>query len=109
MKKNHMLALVLSLSLLAGCQTAAPTGTPAAGHEDDMVYRTIGVTRDTPLLTVDGAEISAEKTLFWLTQGVESWLTGAGISLEDDWTQPYGSTGMTIAEAIKADALSTTK
>ena len=108
MKKNHMLALVLSLSLLAGCQTAAPTGTPAAGHEDDMVYRTIGVTRDTPLLTVDGAEISAEKVLFWLAQGVESGLK-SGISLEEDWTQPYGSTGMTIAEAIKADALSTTK
>ena len=105
MKKIKLLSVALALSLLAGCQPKETATTPDP-HGDDLSYQTIGLTRDTPLITVDGVPVSAEACLFWMTRAVEAWTDSYGLSLEEDWTQPYGAEGSaSISDTVKADAL----
>lgn len=100
MKKKQMAALLLGLSLLAGCST------PLAADPDDMAYQTADIKRDSPMITVDGKDIQAEKYLFWLVNAIEP-MRQYGVLTDDAWDQAYGDT--TLSEAIKADALETAK
>lgn len=80
MKKKLLsvaLAAALALGALAGCAKEQPR--PA---DDDLVYKTLGMPRDTVLLTVDGHGVSAEEYLFWLVNGIAEQ-KGAG-NLADD-------------------------
>lgn len=98
MKKLKLPALLLVLALLAGCTATTPkdTGEDPAG-EKDLAYECAGLTRDFPLLTVDGETVEAEEYLFWLVSSIKT-VDGYGLlTSEEAWA--------TMAESIKSDAL----
>lgn len=98
MKKLKLPALLLALALLAGCTAATPkdTGEDPAG-ERDLAYECAGLTRDFPLLTVDGETVEAEQYLFWLTNSIMSWESYGMLPSEEAWTA--------LGSDIKSDAL----
>lgn len=81
-KKLLSLALCAALVLgaLAGC---APKET--APDPDDMVYKTLGMTRDTVLLTVDGHGVTAEEYLFWLLNSVLTQMQYGNLADDAAW------------------------
>lgn len=105
MKKNGFLALALALALLAGCSAKAPKLVAAA---DDIAYQTADIQRDAELLTVNGAAIPAEKYLFWLASSVQTAKQYMELETDEDWAETM-SDGLTVAQAMKADALETVK
>ena len=110
MKKKKLLAGLVALTLLAGCAKTPPADKPSADHENDLTYQTIGIPRDTTMVTVDGSPVSAEVCLFWMTRAVSSWVSSYGLDLEEDWAQPYGEgSSISINDTVKADALSVIK
>lgn len=98
MKKTRLLALALSLALLAGC------GTPKAGGDadqgTDLAYKCAGLKRDFPLLTVDGEVVEAEEYLFWLDNAILTRFYYGLPETAEEWAAS--------AEALKEDALEVT-
>ena len=68
-------AAVLS-SALAGCGSTAATFTelPLPSEvPEDIIMTAAGIARDTPLLTVDGAEVPAEELLYWVSSYADQY------------------------------------
>ncbi len=68
-------ALALTLSL-AGCgqDTAGTTPIPLPeGVPADIIQETAGISRDTVLLTVDGAQVTAEELLYWVASFADQY------------------------------------
>ena len=66
---------VLAASL-AGCgaKPAASTELPLPSEvPEDIIMQTAGIARDTPLLTVDGAEVPAEELLYWVSSYADQY------------------------------------
>lgn len=104
MKKLLSLALCAALALgaLAGCTPKETEPDP-----DDMVYKTMGMTRDTVLLTVDGHGVTAEEYLFWLLNSVMAQMQSGGLTDDEAWD---GQIQEKDARAyLKEDALEVTK
>lgn len=97
MKKLRLPALLLALTLLAGCTTTASKET-GGETERDLAFQCAGLKKDFPLVTVDGETVEAEEYLFWLTNSImtREYYYGA-LSGDEAWAQ--------AAEALKADAL----
>lgn len=106
MKKNGFIAGVLALALLAGC--AAKTPGALVADADDIAYQAADIRRDAELLTVDGVAISAEKYLFWLASSIQTAQQYMDLKTDADWAETM-SDGLTVAQAMKADALETVK
>ena len=77
---TRMLGVALSAavlgSALAGCGSTAATFTelPLPSEvPEDIIMQTAGIARDTPLLTVDGAEVPAEELLYWLSSYADQY------------------------------------
>lgn len=86
------LALVMTAGLLTGC-----------GGETDPIKEAFsdkGYTKDTVVMTVNGADVTAEDFFFWMAQNadyVASYYTQMGAEL--DWTSPMGE--VTMDEYVK--------
>lgn len=106
MKKNRFIAGALALALLAGCSAKTPGALVA--DADDIAYQAADIRRDAELLTVDGAPIVAEKYLFWLASSIQTAKQYMELETDEDWAETM-SDGLTVAQAMKADALETVK
>ena len=106
MKKNGFIAGALALALLAGCSAKTPGALVA--DADDIAYQAADIRRDAELLTVDGAPIAAEKYLFWLASSVQTAQQYMELETDEDWAETM-SDGLTVAQAMKADALEAAK
>ena len=100
MKKTILLAAGLTLVLLAGCTTSTvtPTATPNPDNSD-LAYQAAGLRKDHPIATVDGATVTAEEYLFWLTNSIAMREYYGYLSTDAGWAL--------MAEEMKADALDT--
>lgn len=106
MKKTRIGAAALAVLLLAGCgPKGSKPSAQAAGK--DIVEQVLGVPGDTPILTVDGVEVDAERYLFWLVNSIETQKYYGGLATDEAWEEEYQ--GQTMAQLVKADALETTK
>lgn len=103
MKKTGIAACLLAAALLSGCTPKTP-GTPAAG-EHDIVQEVLGIPSSTTLLTIDGVDVPAGRYLFWLVNSIETEKYYGGLATDEDWIQQVN--GMTMRDALKADALQT--
>jgi len=111
LKKFSVLFLpVLLLAVLsAGCGKPGVQATPTPPAEEDVTYELTGLARDTVLFTVDGAEVTAEQYLFWLSQSVSYMdqtsrqLGREGINWEEEMS------GLTVADYCRNDAMETSK
>ena len=68
-------AAVLS-GALAGCNSTlgAPADLPLPSEvPEDIIMQTAGIARDTPLITVDGAEVPAEEGLYWVSNYADQY------------------------------------
>ena len=68
-------AAVLS-GALAGCNSTlgAPVDLPLPSEvPEDIIMQTAGIARDTPLITVDGAEVPAEEVLYWVSNYADQY------------------------------------
>ena len=68
-------AAVLS-GALAGCNSTlgAPADLPLPSEvPEDIIMQTAGIARDTPLITVDGAEVPAEEVLYWVSNYADQY------------------------------------
>ena len=68
-------AAVLS-GALAGCNSTlgAPADLPLPSEvPEDSIMQTAGIARDTPLITVDGAEVPAEEVLYWVSNYADQY------------------------------------
>lgn len=68
-------AAVLS-GALAGCNSTlgAPANLPLPSEvPEDIIMQTAGIARDTPLITVDGAEVPAEEVLYWVSNYADQY------------------------------------
>lgn len=106
MKKIRIGAVLLAALMLTGC-TAKEEKTGDKGDGGDIVAQTLGVARDTTILTIDGVELDAERYLFWLVNSIETQKYYGGLATDEAWEEDYQ--GQTMAQAVKADALETTK
>lgn len=105
MKKTRFLAGALALALLSGC---GGEGQSLTADPDDMAYQAAGIKRDSAIATVDGQPIQAEKYLFWLTNAIETVKQYGMLADDAEWDEDYDEE-MTMAQALKADALETAK
>lgn len=105
MKRNGSIAVVLALALLAGCSAKAPKLVAAA---DDIAYQAADIQRDAELLTVNGVGIPAERYLFWLASSIQTAQQYMSLDTDAAWEEIM-SDGLTVKEAMKADALETVK
>lgn len=106
MKKIRIGAVLLAALMLTGC-TAKEEKTGDKGDGGDIVAQTLGVARDTTILTIDGVELDAERYLFWLVNSIETQKYYGGLATDEAWEEDYQ--GQTMAQAVKADALETAK
>lgn len=106
MKKIRIGAALLAALMLTGC-TAKEEKTGDEGDGGDIVAQTLGVARDTTILTIDGVELDAERYLFWLVNSIETQKYYGGLATDEAWEEDYQ--GQTMAQAVKADALETAK
>lgn len=111
MKKQRMAACFLAVALLAGCapkesgeEPKGPEGSAGGSESRDIVQEVLGVPGSTPILTIDGVDVEAERYLFWLTSVIESEKNyGTPLETDEDWIQQVN--GVTIRDAIKEYAL----
>ena len=106
MKKIRIGAALLAALMLTGCTTKEEK-TGDKGDGGDIVAQTLGVARDTTILTIDGVELDAERYLFWLVNSIETQKYYGGLATDEAWEEDYQ--GQTMAQAVKADALETAK
>lgn len=106
MKRQGLIAGALALALLAGCSAKTPGALVA--DADDMAYQAADIRRDAELLTVNGAAIPAERYLFWLASSIQTAQQYMELESDEDWAQTM-TDGLTVTEAMKADALETVK
>lgn len=100
MKKNRLPALALALTLLGGCAVTPAEETPTP-QEGELAYYCAGMTRDFPLLTVNGETVDAGDYLFWLANTVRLQESYYGLpETAEEWAE--------INDDLKADALDTT-
>ena len=95
---------VLAASL-AGCGAgpAASTTLPLPSEvPEDIIMQTAGIARDTPLLTVDGAQVPAEEVLYWVSSYADQYAAW-GMT---DLTMDMGS-GQTLGEYYLDSAVET--
>ena len=79
-------AAVLS-GALAGCNSTlgAPADLPLPSEvPEDIIMQTAGIARDTPLITVDGAEVPAEEVLYWVSNYADQYAAWGMIDLSMD-------------------------
>lgn len=77
---TRMLSAALAAGVLAASLVGCGAG-PAASAElplpsevpEDIIMQTAGIARDTPLLTVDGAEVPAEELLYWVSSYADQY------------------------------------
>lgn len=103
MKKTGIAACLLAAVLFSGCTPKTP-GAPATG-EHDIVQEVLGIPSSTTLLTIDGVDVPAGRYLFWLVNSIETEKYYGGLETDEDWIQQVN--GMTMRDALKADALQT--
>ena len=93
-----LLALVLTLSVLTGCE-----------KKTDMCQLITGLSGDTVLATANDMELTAEEVLYWLVYGTDELMNyyssyAAYLGLpESPWDMP--SEEMNLAETVMSDAL----
>ena len=85
-------AAVLS-GALAGCNSTlgAPADLPLPSEvPEDIIMQTAGIARDTPRITVDGAEVPAEEVLYWVSNYADQYaawgMTDLSIDMGDGQT-----------------------
>lgn len=98
MKKTKLLSGLMALILLVGC---TPKPQEEEDHSDDLCWQAAGIKSDYALLTVNGADITAEEYLFWLSNAISVEQQYYGLSTDEQWEAQ--------AESLKAQALETTK
>ncbi len=103
MKKTGIVACLVAAALLSGCTPKTPGPAPAAEH--DIIQEVLGIPGDTTLLTVDGVDVPAGRYLFWLVNSIETQKYYGELETDEDWIQQVN--GMTMRDALKADALQT--
>lgn len=109
MKKTGFLAGALALALLVGCSAGDSAGSgDLVAEPDDMAFQAADIRRDSEIVTVDGQPITAERYLFWLANAIGT-VKGYGQLADDAGWEETLDDGMTVAEALKADALETAK
>lgn len=102
MKKTSLVACLLAAALLSGCTPK----TPGLGQkEHDIVQEVLEIPGDTTLLTVDGVDVPAGRYLFWLVNSIETQKYYGELETDEDWIRQVN--GMTMRDALKADALQT--
>ena len=77
---TRMFSAALAAGVLAASLVGCGAG-PAASAElplpsevpEDIIMQTAGIARDTPLLTVDGAEVPAEELLYWVSSYADQY------------------------------------
>lgn len=89
----------LLLGGLTGCTTPK-----ADDSAKDMVYEVAGIAGDTPIMTIDGEEVTAEQYVFWMLYVMNYQF---GTAAEIDWEQDAGETS--LREYVKEQALDMTK
>lgn len=105
MKKNGLIAVALAVALLAGCSAKAPK---LMADADDIAYQAADIRRDAELLTVNGVGIPAERYLFWLASSIQTAQQYMSLDTDAAWEEIM-SDGLTVNQAMKADALETVK
>lgn len=103
------LAGTLMLGALAGCGESGgaddvPTATPSA---DDVAYQAAGITRDTVLFTVNGADVTADDYLFWLLSAIAEAQQNGYLAADEDWNGEIE--GVPAADYLKNTALESAK
>ena len=109
-----LLALALSLSLLAGCGKTgtapdAPANELTEADRETLCYKTTGLARSETVLTADGVEIPADMYLFWLyncASYIDSYLQMYGSAL--DWAQELDD-GLTMLDYVRDSVLDATR
>lgn len=100
MKKNRLPALTLSLALLGGCASTPAVDDHSGENADDLAYQCAGLTRDFPLVTVDGETVDAGTYLYWLASAIRVQELYYGLpETEEEWAE--------LADDLKSDALDT--
>lgn len=99
-RKNCILAVGLSLLLLAGCGTTPAETTPDPTAAD-LTFEAAGIKGDYALVTVNGEPVPAEEYCFWLANAILAQERYGGELSEEDWEQ--------YAPLLKADALESAK
>ncbi len=105
-----LMSVLLLTALLAGCfGTGAQNTTPVPTAEEDVVYDLTGLSRDAVLFTVDGADVTAETYLFWLSRSISTMDQYAQYLGEEgiDWEEEMS--GLPMADYCKNDAVETSK
>ena len=95
------LAAALTAGALAGC--TQQSGGDTAADPSDIAYQTTGLTRDTVLCTVDGAEVTADEYLIWLLQSIEMQKQAGNLADDAAWEGEIED--MAAGDFVKRDAL----
>ncbi len=124
MKKwlSGMLALVMIVTMLAGCGNQTQPEENVSGEASGVFYELTGIAPETTVMTVSGVEITAEEYLYWLTYlcasveynvvsynayyGYYSELVNADGSL--NWDGEFQD-GKTLAQYVREEAEATIK
>ena len=106
---TRMLSAALAAGVLAaslagcGAGPAASTTLPLPSEvPEDIIMQTAGVARNTPLVTVNGAEVPAEEVLYWVSSYADQYAAW-GMT---DLTMDMGS-GQTLGEYYLDSAVET--
>ena len=124
MKKwlSCMLAIVMILTMLAGCGNQTQKENTANGEASGVFYELTGIAPETVVMTVSGADITAEEYLYWLSYMCASTEYNilsynayygyyANLIKDDgsiDWNGEF-QTGKTLAEYVREETEATIK
>lgn len=99
-------AAALVVSLVAGCTAPGGSKLPRPDYiPEDIIMQTAGIARTTPLLTVDGVDVSAEALLYWVTATADQFSQYMGAI---DWASDMGD-GTTMQDYVLKSAVETAK
>lgn len=95
----------LLLTTMVGCSSTADTEEDLnsvlenlEASEDDIIMQTVGLPRDSVVMTVDGVEVTAEGYAFWILDTVNSYYTD-----ETFWDESVGDMSITDYILEQAD------